>query len=105
MEECQLACILHEMSADDDLVSEIIKHERKSREPVDCAGLSRSFFSPLNYPTTSQIVLPLLADITAARIKGQIAYRAWMEYMTGIIWKSENSLVSFLRTFRLIIVH
>ena len=36
-----------------------------------------------------QVILPLLADIEAARIKAQTAYTKWMDYMTGIVWRSD----------------
>lgn len=42
-----------------------------------------------------QVILPLLADIEAARIRAQTAYTKWMDYMTGIVWRSVFSFLSF----------
>lgn len=42
-----------------------------------------------------QVILPLLADIEAARIKAQTAYTKWMDYMTGIVWRLVFSSLSF----------
>lgn len=82
------------MSADVDLVSEIIKHERKSPEPVNCAGLYEYIWNANPSAMTGQVILPLLADVGAARAKAQTAYTKWMEYMTAVVWKSIS--LSFL---------
>lgn len=92
LEECQLICFLREMSADVDLVSEIIKHERKSPEPVNCAGLYEYIWNANPSAMTGQVILPLLADVGAARAKAQTAYTKWMEYMTAVVWKSISLL-------------
>ena len=90
-------CLLREMKADYDLVSEIIKLNRRSRETVNCAGLYEYILGPLAAGDlapvkASQIILPLLANVEAARIRAQGAYLKWMEYMTRVVW----GLFSFL---------
>ena len=95
LEECQLICSLLALSADYDLVSEIIKYERRSPEPVNCAGLDQFLLNEEFSSVKDQVILPLLADIEAARIKAQTAYTKWMDYMTGIVWRSVFSFFSF----------
>ena len=95
LEECQLICSLLALSADYDLVSEIIKHERRSPEPVNCAGLYQFLLNEEFSSVKDQVILPLLADIEAARIKAQTAYTKWMDYMTGIVWRLVFSSLSF----------
>ena len=97
LEECQLLCSLVAMGGDDDLASEIIKYERKSAEPVNCAGLSQYLMGGSFSATTGQIVFPLLWDLEASRIRAQTAYTRWMEYMTGILWQLVPSLWAHLR--------
>ena len=75
------------MGGDDDLASEIIKYERMSAEPVNCAGLNQYLMDGSVSATTRQILFPLLWDPEAAKIRAQTAYTRWMEYMTGIIWQ------------------
>ena len=81
------------MGGDDDLASEIIRYERMSAEPVNCAGLKQYLMDGDFSATTGQNIFHLLWDQEAANIRAQTAYNRWMEYMTGIIWQ----LVPFLR--------
>lgn len=87
------------MKADYDLVSEIIKLKRRSLETVNCAGLYEYVMGAVadEEPARTkagQIILPLLADIEAARIRAQGAYLKWMEYMTMVVWGSFSFLLS-----------
>ena len=84
------------MGGDDDLASEILTHERKCAKPVNCAGLYQCLMDGDLSATTGQIVSPLLRDLEAAKIRAQIAYTRWMEYMTGIIWQLVSSLHAHL---------
>lgn len=95
LEECQLICSLRELSADDDTVSEIIKHERGSPEPVNCAGLDQNLLDTSFSTLAGQATFPIVWDVEAALVKARVAYRKWMEYMTGIIWESVSSLPLF----------
>lgn len=91
LEECQLVCVLREMKTDYDLISEIIKYERKSRHSVDCTGLDEYIFRgqvadvEAAWLKGCQVVIPLLADVEAARIKAQDARAKWMEYMARVV--------------------
>lgn len=105
LEECQLICSLQVLGADDDLVSEIIKHERGSREPVNCAGLDQHLLDPSFVTTKDQVIHPILADIEAARVKAQNAYHKWMSYMTGIVWGLSSLSLLFYYSQRLTLVH
>ena len=93
-EECRLICSLIMLNADYDTVSEIIKHERMSPEPVDCAGLDRYLLREDLRPTKDEIMRPILADLTAAQMRARMAYKKWMEYMTGIVAGWACSLLS-----------
>ena len=84
------------MGGDDDLASEIITYERKSAEPVSCAGLNQYLMDGDLNATTGQIVFPLLRNPEAAKVRAQNAYTRWMEYMTGIIWQLVPSLCAYL---------
>ena len=97
LEECQLVCSLIAMGGDDDLASEIIAYERMSAEPVNCAGLHQYLMDWGFSATKGQIIYPLLWNPEAAKIRAQIAYTRWMEYMTGIIWQLVPSLCAHLR--------
>lgn len=90
LEECQLICSLRELSADDDTVSEIIKHERGSPEPVNCAGLDQNLLDTSFSTLAGQATFPIVWDVEAALVKARVAYRKWMEYMTGIIWEYQK---------------
>lgn len=79
------------MSADDDLVSEIIKYKRNSLETVNCTGLDQHLLDPSCSTIKNRVILPLMADVEAARIKAQHLYTKWMAYMTGIVWGSDSS--------------
>lgn len=83
------------MSAEDDLISEIIKHERGVQEPVNCAGIFQYLANAELSTMRSCVYLPFLADTEAARTRAQKAYRKWMEYMTGVVWWSVFPSLSF----------
>ena len=85
------------MGGDDDLASEIIAYERKSTQPVNCAGLSQYLMDGDFSVTTGQIISPLLWDPEAAKVRAQTAYTRWMEYMTGIIWQLAPFLGAYSR--------
>lgn len=76
------------LSADDDTISEIIKHQRRSPEPIDCAGLDVYLLDENLGDIKDQIMLPLLENFEAEYIRAQIACKQWMDYMTGVIWQS-----------------
>ena len=87
-EECQLAYSLRQLGADDDLASEVIKYERGSLEPVNCAGLVEELLNSNSSVVKDNIFLPILADVEGVRLKAQSSCTKWMEYMTGVIWRS-----------------
>ena len=84
---------MRKLGADDDLVSEIIKHERRSPEPVNCDGLNQDL---LDASSGTMKYNGTLA-IEAARVKAQNAYLVWMEYMTGVVWWSVLSIFLVVR--------
>lgn len=77
--------MLGELGADDDLISEIIKYERRSPEPIDCTGLEEKLLEE-DYTMRAPVIVPLMVDVEAARIHAQNAYTKWMSYMSGVIW-------------------
>ena len=90
IEECQLVCSLISMSADDNLVVEILKHERMSPEPVNCTGLKQFLMDHNLSVSRCHIYLPHLVGLVSARIKAQEAYSKWID-MTGIMRQSVPS--------------
>ena len=90
LEECQLIYCLVSLNADYDLISEIIKHERMSPEPVNCAGLDLYLSTDNLSSIKDEILLRIQANIVGARAKARDAYARWMRYMTAIIWRSAS---------------
>ena len=90
LEECQLICALRRLSGDDDLVSEVVKHERKSSQPVNCDGLGIRLEEANLSNIRDLVILPILANVAAAEVKAQNAYKRWMEFMTGVVWESAS---------------
>lgn len=90
LEECQLICALRHLSGDDDLVSEVVKHERKSSQPVNCDGLGIRLEEANLSNIRDLVILPILANVAAAEVKAQNAYKRWMEFMTGVVWESAS---------------
>lgn len=76
------------LNADDDTISQIIKYQRRSPEPYDCAGLDVYLLDENLRDIKDQIMLPLLENFEAEYIKAHTACKQWMDYMTGVIWQS-----------------
>ena len=85
------------MSADDDLVSEIINYKRKAPEPIHCAGLGQRLLDPSLTAMKSLLILPLIMELGAIETKAQTAYTEWVEYMTGVVWGSVSFLPFLVR--------
>lgn len=92
------------LKAGDDTISQIIKHQRRSPEPIDCAGLDVYLLEEDLKDVRAQIMLCLLNNVEAGYNKAQIAYRQWMDYMTGVIWQSAYSFLSCLRCSKAYII-
>ena len=87
---------MRELGADDDLVSEIIKYERRSLEPINCAGFKDGLIKA-DHTMRVSVIVPLMASVEVALKKAENAYTRWMNYMSGVIWGLVTSLVPLVR--------